>query len=150
MEDYAGAHTCRVSDVEALATSVRHTAALHLGGIAVECRLKAMTITYHKLLGWDTPSKRLKDPLSGNPISCPGHGLMAALRLMPKVYKIAKYDPPFLKHLSRVMHPIGATNVDFISIRYSSEELAPQSFADWRRSLEFVLGWLKKNEAPLP
>ena len=44
MEDYAGAFAARHLDVEALLSSepMRSTAAVHIGGIAVECQIKAL------------------------------------------------------------------------------------------------------------
>jgi hypothetical protein len=151
MEDYARAYEARRLDIDVLLASnpPRSTAAAHFGGITVECRLKALVIKYHNLNAWDQPSGRLKDPRYKQSISCPGHGLMTAIRLMSDVYRKAKADPHFLSHLSRIMHPTSATTVDFIELRYSADDLDGVTMADWHQSLEYVLGWLKKNEAIL-
>jgi hypothetical protein len=152
MENYAGAHESRLSDVDALLASPnqRATAAAHLGGVAVECRLKALVVRYHKIAAWDEPSGRTKDPQYKQPISRPGHGLISAIKIMSDLYKKALADRLFLGHLDRVMHPTGATMVDFIELRYSADDLDRATMADWRRSLDYVLGWLKKNEVVLP
>lgn len=148
MENYFGAFTSRIADVDALlaATPRRTTAAAHLGGVAVECRLKALLLAYHELSEWEQPSRRPRAPKLGQPISRPGHGLLAALRDMSAIYLKAKADRLFLSHLERVMHPTGATYADFIDLRYSADELDGTSMTDWRTSLDYVLRWLKKNE----
>ena len=89
MEDYAGAYRSRLSDVDVLLTAQnrRSVAAAHLGGISVECRIKALLIGYHKLAEWNQPSRRLRDPKTGQPIPCPEHGLISGLRLMNDMYK---------------------------------------------------------------
>lgn len=149
MEDYEQASASRHADVDALLTGTnpRAIAAAHLGGVAVECKLKSLVAKYHEIVSWDDNSRRKKDPRLGQPIARPGHGLIAALRLMDLVYRKAKADPMFLKHLDRVMHPAGATSLDFIELRYVAKELDNNSLSSWKQSFLYVLNWLKKNEA---
>ncbi len=48
MEDFAGAYLARKNDIFALPRDQNHTIAIfHLGGIAVECRLKSLLLDYH-------------------------------------------------------------------------------------------------------
>ncbi|WP_321882199.1 hypothetical protein [Paraburkholderia bannensis] len=149
MEDYERAAASRHADVNALldAESPRAIAAAHLGGVSVECKLKSLVIRYHSIASWDENSRRKKDPKLGQPIPRPGHGLMTTLRLMDLVYRRAKADPMFLRHLDRVMHPAGATSLDFIELRYVAKELDEKSLSDWKQSFHYVSNWLKKNEA---
>ena len=65
---------------------------------------------------------------------------------MNDLYLKAKADPEFLKHLNSVTYPVGATETDFIALRYSAHDLDPAALHVWQRSLNYVLGWLKKNE----
>ncbi|MBN9125573.1 MAG: hypothetical protein BGO99_07375 [Nitrosospira sp. 56-18] len=148
MEDYEQAHKCRLLDIDVLLTgpNQRITTAAHLGGVAVECRLKALIILYHNISVWDQNSKRLKDPLYGKPIPRTGHHLVGAVRLMHVLYRKAKADPAFLKHLERVSYPIGATEINFIALRYSAHDLDLGALPAWQQSLKYVLGWLQKNE----
>jgi hypothetical protein len=148
MENYAGAFAARQLDVEALLAhdGPRNTAAVHLAGVTIECRLKELIVAYHALSRWDEPSRRSKDPKHTLPIPRPGHSLVAALKLMHELYRKALSDPRFLTHLDRVNHPTGASAIDFIALRYSAGDLAPASMAEWRKSFEYVLGWLKQNE----
>lgn len=151
MENYEEAHRLRLLDVDALLAVAppRSTAAAHLGGVAVECRLKALILTYHKINVWDEPSKRVGDPRHKRPIQRTSHALRAAVKLMDVLYKKAQADPQFLKHLESVTYPAGANASDFIALRYSGSDLGSEIFPEWRRSLDYVLGWLKKNEVLL-
>ncbi len=45
MEDYQAAFLARIMDVEALLNSGRRTAAMHFGGVAIECLLKYIICT---------------------------------------------------------------------------------------------------------
>lgn len=148
MEDYSKAYDARRRDVDELLklTPPHATIAAHLAGVAVECRLKALILAYHRIGYWEQACARPKDPRLGQPIARPGHGLLSALRVMDDLYRRAKADGRVLTHLSRLMHPTGATGADFIELRYLGTELDPASLNEWRKSLEYVLGWLKKNE----
>lgn len=148
MEDYHGAFGIRFEDVRALLSvqPPRCVAAAHLGGAAIECRLKGMLRKYHRINEWNEVGARPKDPLLRQAISNPGHGLVAALKSMSELYKRAKADQNLLQHLARVLYPLGSTTQDFISMRYSSSALTAVELASWRRSFDYVLGWLKKNE----
>ncbi len=148
MEDYAGAFESRLNDVTALLGCVppRSVAAAHLGGIAIECRIKALILDYHKITHWDEPSRRPKDSMRKHPVARPGHSLVGALRQMNDLYRKAMADRFFIEHLDRLTHPAGATGLDFIDLRYRADELGEETLRDWRRSLDYVRGWLEKNE----
>src|SRR5690606_9728008 len=107
MEDYKGAASARLSDVEALlgGGDVRCVAAAHVGGAAVECQLKNFVARYHGIEEWEEKSSRLGDPKNNQIIKNPGHSLLAALRLMHELRERARLDKDFLKHLNCVMHP---------------------------------------------
>lgn len=148
MENYAGACSARYLDVETLLGSLppRTVAAVHIGGIAVECRLKALILNYHGITEWNQHGRRARDAYAGRPVQGPGHHLVSALKLMTRLFDKAKADPLFMKHLDQVMHPVGSRDIDFIALRYSANELNGDSLATWRKSLDYVTGWLKKNE----
>lgn len=147
MEDYASARIARNLDLEVLlaATPPRTTLAVHVGGIATECQLKALTLSYHKIARWEEDGRRPKEALYGKPIPRPGHHLLSVLKMMSKVYDRAKADHLFLRHLDRLMHPAGSRDADFIDLRYFAGDLEGITLADWRDSLKYVAGWLKKN-----
>ncbi len=143
MDDYTGAYIARKKDVSALPK--HHTIAIfHLGGVAVECRLKSLLLIYHQISDWDQKSRRTKDSKYNQPIANPSHGLLTALRRMPDFYKRASSNKQLLLHLQNIIHPLGSTDIDFISLRYIPE--TTQSQEDWQKSFDYVCGWLEKNE----
>ena len=143
MDDYTGAYIARKSDVSVLPK--HHAIAIfHLGGIAVECRLKSLLLLYHQINNWGDKSCRAKDSMRNHPITNPSHGLSTALRQMSDFNKRAKLDKQFLMHLQNVIYPLGSTAVDYISLRYIPQTTQPQE--DWQKSFDYVCGWLEKNE----
>lgn len=145
MEDYTGAYIERRADTIALLALNNHSIAVfHLGGIAVECRLKALLFLYHRINQWNEKSQRRKDSMFKGSIKNPSHSLLTALRHMPDLYTRAKSDRDFLKHLQNIVYPLGATSIDYISLRYIPQ--TSQSQDDWQHSFDYVCGWLKKNE----
>lgn len=85
----------------------------------------------------------------GNRLTVPAIAYLNPSDPYQKYTKKQKPTPQFLSHLSRITHPTGATEADFIALRYSSNEIADDTMIDWKKSLEYVIGWLKKNEAML-
>jgi hypothetical protein len=148
MEDYAGACAARHLDILALLSSEpqRCTAAVHIGGIAVECQIKALVLNYHGIDNWSEQGRRSRDPYYRKPVERPGHHLLSSVKLMARLYEKAKSDSLFIKHLDQIMHPAGSRDVDFINLRYSSYDLDGNTLSEWRKSLDYVSGWLKKNE----
>lgn len=146
MEDFTGAYLARKDDISALPRNpaIHSIAVFHLGGIAIECRLKSLLLLYHQISDWDSKSRRVKDTMCNQVITNPKHSLITAIRRMPDLYKRAQSDFNFLKHLHNIYYPLGATSIDFIDIRYIPQ--TTQSQEDWQKSFDYVCGWLEKNE----
>jgi hypothetical protein len=145
MENFAGAYLARKNDLSALPKNQHHTIAIfHLGGIAVECRLKSLLLDYHRINKFDDNSNRPKDSMYNQPVINPSHGLLTALKRMSDFYKKAKSDIQLLKHLQTILYPLGSTEVDYISLRYIPQ--TTQSQEDWQKIFDYVCGWLEKNE----
>ncbi|WP_420208936.1 hypothetical protein [Candidatus Electronema sp. JC] len=148
MEDYNEAFRARRRDAnELLQLNGHKIAAFHLGGVAVECRLKAFLVLYHKVVEWEQPSGRRKDSCFKQPVKNPGHGLLTAIKRMSRLYDKAKLDYMFLKHLEKVTHPLGASSMDYIGIRYIAETATCQD--EWINSFDYVCRWLDKNKGDL-
>jgi len=149
MEDFTGAYKERKDDAFALlALQNNHSiAAFHLGGIAIECYLKSLLISYHQLSDWKHKSLKQNDPLFDKPIKNPSHRLMEAIKNMSNLYNIAITDGVFLNHLSRIINPLGEDSPDYISLRYSSEAI--DSTEEWLQSFNYVLGWLDQNKGAI-
>ena len=151
MEDYSGASSARYLDVEALLSfkPSRLTAAVHMGGVAVECQIKAQILRYHGIDSWSEDGKRTRDAYYGRTLDRPGHHLLSAVKLMTRIYEKAKSDPLFIKHLDKLMHPVGSRDADFIDLRYVANDISNDTLEDWRKSLKYVNSWLIKNEMAL-
>ncbi|NHZ99989.1 hypothetical protein [Massilia sp. CCM 8734] len=151
MENYDAAFKCRIDDISALlgATPPRGVAAVHLGGVAIECRIKALIISYHQITAWGGLSQRPSDPRTGQPILRTSHALAPALKIVDNLYKKALADKLFLKHLGNLTYPTGASAIDFIALRYTSNALSAKTLNEWQTSFKYVVGWLQKNEGLL-
>jgi len=145
MEDFTGAYIERKRDTSVLlALQSDHSIAIfHLGGIAIECRLKALIILYHNLHDWKHKSRRQGDDLFDTSIKNPSHRLIEAIQSMPILYDKAKMDAAFLQHLSNIINPLGTSESDYISLRYSSK--TEQPLDGWQKSFNYVCGWLDQN-----
>ncbi len=145
-EDYTGAYQARKNDIIALLSlqSDHKIAIFHLGGIAIECKLKAFLLTYHQIDNWNEKSRRTKDSMYKQEINNPNHSLLTAIKHMPKIYKKAKLNREFMEHLGRIINPLGTSSATYIDIRYYAEPERLES--DWKKSFDYVYGWLDKNK----
>lgn len=144
MEDFAGAYLARKSDIFALPRNQNHAVAIfHLGGIAIECRLKAMLLAYHRITNWNLPSQRTDDNLHGLVIKNPSHDLLKAVQNMSALNSVAMLDSHFFVHLENIKRPLGSTNPDYISLRYIPN--TQQTISTWQYSFNYINQWLQKN-----
>ena len=136
-EDYTGAYQARKNDIFALLTlqSNHKIAIFHLGGIAIECKLKAFLLTYHQIDNWNEKSYRTT---KGSMINNPKHSLMIAIKHMPKIFDKAKKDRQFMESLTHIINPLGASEINYIDIRYYPEP--EELIADWKKSFDYVDG----------
>lgn len=144
MENYSSAASHRYSEAQILLAHSKYVAAVHMGGVSIECKLKELLIIYHRITNWSDKSQRLKDPKYGSVINRPGHGLLECLKKMDALYSRAKTDSNFIRHMDRLRHPRGG-GMDFIELRYFGGELTTQEIDDWRESYRYVWGWIHKN-----
>ncbi|MFZ9738100.1 MAG: hypothetical protein ACO3EZ_08845 [Prochlorotrichaceae cyanobacterium] len=145
MEDFTGAYIERRQDTEILYEKQR-IVALHLGGVAIECRLKSLLSAYHQISDWDEKSQRQKCSMFNQHINNPGHSLMTAMRHMPDLWRRAKSNAEFLKHLNHIIYPLGATSIDYINLRYVSQIISKEQSEKWKKSFDYVCAWLEKNK----
>lgn len=143
MEDFTGAYLERKKDVAALPVN-RAIAIFHLGGIAIECRLKSLLLGYHRIGDWKQQSCRIKDSMFNQSIKNPSHDLVKAIELMPDLFMTAKLDARFWLELANIIRPLGSTAPDYISLRYIPQTAQP--IESWQQSFDYVCGWLDKNE----
>lgn len=148
-EDYTKAFEERSRDVSILADAGRCIGAMHLGGMAVECRLKMLILEYHRIAAFGEHGARPKDARLGEPIVNPEHGLVRALKDMRNLWVRARRDTLFLRRLNTLIHPLEAMHdhrdMTYVSIRYTGAEPDTTQMDAWLEAWRYVIGWLQKN-----
>jgi hypothetical protein len=137
MEDYHAAFLQRAEDVAILDKNGRRTAAIHFGGVAIECLLKHLifaSLPDNARREWKTNTN---DP--GHTLTNPGHDYMEALNRLNRLRSsiIRKY-PFVLAWLNDIESPAG----HFIDLRYSEKELGDEKYKRWTRSYRSLVDWL--------
>ncbi|HZO73854.1 MAG TPA: hypothetical protein VFB60_16750 [Ktedonobacteraceae bacterium] len=143
MEDYHAAFSQRIADVNVLNTSERRTAAMHLGGVAIECLLKHIIFTSlprGASKEWKTDGN---DP--GHTITNPGHSYQEALNRHNRLRSRIQQFPFVLNWLHDVEQPEG----HFIDMRYSGKEPGDDKYKRWITSYQCLIAWLQKQATSL-
>ncbi len=103
MEDYQAAFLERHRDSETLDSSARKVAAMHLGGVTIECLLKSMIFA-----SLPKGAKREWKTDFNNPqhtITNPGHSFQDALKRHNKLHDRVQKFPQVMKWLNTVENP---------------------------------------------
>jgi hypothetical protein len=149
MEDFQAAFVEHHIDVQALDATSRRTAAMHLGGVAVECLLKviicaSLATNSHGEKEWKTEAN---DP--GHTVYNPGHSYEAALRTYNKLKTRVDNFPQVRKWLSEVEHP----ECHFIDMRYlgkeTREDEAQERYKHWKETYTRLVYWLQRQATQL-
>jgi len=144
MEDYQAAFLERYSDTEILDKSGRKIAAMHFGGVTIECLLKAMifaTLPNSATKEWKTDNNN-----PGHTFTNPGHSYTEALKRHNKLKSRIDKLPQIRKWLDEIENPIGQ---HFIDIRYSSIEVNNENYKSWFNTYQKLIGWLQKQATTL-
>ncbi len=143
MENYQAAFEQRYYDTEILCQSARKVAAMHFGGVTVECLLKSMILT---TLPRDTNREWKNDSNNpGHTITNPGHDFQDALRRHNRLRDRVQKFPQVMKWLNKVEHP----SQHFIDMRYFSNELNDTDYKEWQSAYNSLIGWLRKQSNTL-
>jgi hypothetical protein len=143
MEDYHAAFLQRFKDTEILHTSSRKVAAMHLGGVTVECLLKSMILAAlpkNVKREWKTD---FNDP--GHTISNPGHSLKEALKRHNRLNSRIDKFPLVRGWIERVENP----SQHFINLRYIDTEPEDLKYKEWWFAYISLVSWLKKQATQL-
>ncbi len=143
MEDYQAAFIKRHTDTEILCQSRRKIAAMHFGGVAIECLLKAMifaTLPKNASQEWKTD---LNNP--GHTITNPGHSFSEALKRHNRLRSRVQKFPAVMKWLDEIQNP----SQDFIDMRYCSNEPDDTSYKRWLEAYQRLSQWLNKQATQL-
>lgn len=140
MEDFQAAFFQRSRDVIILHEQKRYIASMHMGGVAVECLLKAMLSA---TLPLDVAGKREWYDRNGknNPghKKCnPGHSLTRAIQTHDHLYSRVKHNQCVLNWVRIVENP----GCHFIDMRYVGEDPTPEKYESWHNAYIRLIGWL--------
>jgi hypothetical protein len=143
MEDYHTAFLQRATDVTVLEQNGRRIAAIHFGGVTIECLLKHIIFTSlpkGARKEWKTDTC---DP--GHTITNPGHSYQEALNRHNRLRSRIQQFPFVLAWLNDVEHPEG----HFINMRYSGNEPDDEKYKRWVQSYRSLIDWLQKQATKL-
>lgn len=143
MENYQDAFLHRLHDTQVLHESDRKIAAIHFGGITIECLLKSIVLTNippGATPEWSTSSN---DP--GHTISNPGHSFVEALKRHEKLYYRAQKFKPVMKWINDVECP----SEHFIDMRYACSDPEDAIYRHWFKTYKSLLGWIQKQSSQL-
>lgn len=144
MEDYQAAFIGRHIDTETLCQSGRKVAAMHFGGVTIECLLKAMilaSLPQGATQEWMTDSNN-----PGHTITNPGHKYTEALKRHNRLRSRIDNFQEVRKWLDEVENPISQ---NFIDMRYSGIEPDDASYKRWLKAYQSLKGWLQKQATQL-
>lgn len=140
MEDYQAAFLERYSDTKKLHELERKIAAMHFGGITIECLLKAMifaTLPNSATKEWKTYENN-----PGHTFTNPGHSYSEALKRHNKLKSRIDKFPQVREWLDQVENPIGQ---HFIHIRYCAIEADNINYESWFKTYTRLIEWLQKQ-----
>ena len=144
MEDYEEAFLARYQDTEVLHLSSRQVAAMHFGGVTVECLLKSIIISNlprGASSEWKTDANN-----PGHTITNPGHDFQNALNRCNRLnYRVQNF-PEVRKWINIVENPQG----HFIDMRYRGGEAREVDYyKQWLSAYTSLIGWLQKQASTL-
>ncbi|TFI54965.1 hypothetical protein BLD44_006285 [Mastigocladus laminosus UU774] len=143
MEDYQAAFLDRHIDTEALHKSGRKIAAMHFGGVTIECLLKSMifaTLPKKANREWKTDSNN-----PGHTITNPGHSYIEALKRHNRLKSRVEKFPEVMTWINEVENP----NQNFIDMRYCCSEPDEASYKKWFEKYQRLKDWLQKQASSL-
>jgi hypothetical protein len=143
MEDYQAAFIERHTDTEILCQSKRKIAAMHFGGVTIECLLKAMifaTLPKNASQEWKTDSNA-----PGHTITNPGHSFIEALKRHNRLHSRVQKFPEVMKWLNEIENP----SQYFIDMRYCCSEPDDTSYKRRLHAYQSLIGWLQKQATQL-
>ncbi len=143
MENYQEAFLHRFDDTKSLHDSGRKVAAIHFGGISVECFLKALLMT--SIPAKATQEWKTNGNEPGHAISNPGHSFIEALKRYEKLYYRAQQFKQVMQWLADVERP----NQHFIDMRYSCDVPNDEAYKQWFNSYSSLIRWLQKQSQTL-
>jgi hypothetical protein len=147
-EDYASAHLERAIDQSILDKGDRRIAAMHIGGIAIECRLKALILGHFPVNQryWKPHPKSEDQPSQHCNISNPGHNLEQALNKLEELGVITSPGRQIRDALTAIQNPLPKhPNIGFINLRYYGSFLEASDYELWQANYQTLTTWLNRQ-----
>jgi hypothetical protein len=143
IEDYQAAFLQRHQDQEILCQAKRKIAAMHFGGIVIECLLKSIIVA--SLPNNTNPEWKTKSNNPGHNIKNPSHDFQRALSSHPRLFSRVQNFPEVVKWINQVQTP----SQHFIDLRYSSSEPDDPTYQEWLSAYKSLKSWLQKQATQL-
>jgi hypothetical protein len=143
MEDYDSAFLARQQDTGILRNKNRCTAAMHFGGVTIECFLKSIILNNlprGASREWKTDANN-----PNHTITNPGHDFQDALRRCNRLNSRVQKFPQVIQWINIVESPQG----HFIDMRYSGNEPSEADYKQWLSAYDSLSGWLQKQATQL-
>jgi hypothetical protein len=144
MEDYQSAFLARYQDTEVLHLSSREVAAMHFGGVTVECLLKSIIISNLQRGAnreWKTETNN-----PGHSITNPGHDFQNALNRCNRLKDRVQRCTEVRRWIDIVENPQG----HFIDMRYCGAEINEMDYyKQWLFAYKNLICWLQKQASTL-
>jgi hypothetical protein len=140
VEDYHAAFLRCAQDVEALHEQKRRIAAMHFGGVAIECLLKYMLIASLRkdaIKAWYDGTDETKE--YGHTITNPGHDYREALKRHNKLRSHIEKKHRVYGWLLDVEKP----DDHYIDMRYSNREPEEKKYREWLWKYQELIDWLQ-------
>jgi len=143
MENYQNAYVQRAGDTKALHDSGRKVAAIHFGGVTIECFLKAILLS--SIPKGATPEWKTSKNSPGHSLTNPGHSFVEALKRQGKLYHRAQQSKHVMQWIEAVENPGG----HFINMRYSCDNPTDVAYKKWFDNYSRLLKWISKQSTQL-
>ena len=146
MEDYEKAAESRLNDWNALCDKNRKVGIIHMGGIYIECLLKAIICCKHTVALGSKPSKWKVDGLPDE-VTRPSHDLKAQgyVTLLPDLYD--DMSPDVEAALEYISEPY---NMSYIDYRYIEDDLvSEEKFDTWMLHFIELYNYLREQMSEL-
>ncbi len=143
MEDYQAAFLNRHIDTDKLHQAGRKIAAMHFGGITIECLLKSMILA--ALPKGTSPEWKTDSNDPGHTITNPKHSYTEALNRHNRLRSRVDKFPEVRKWLDEIENP----SQHFIDMRYCCSEPDDASYKSWLDKYQRLIKWLHKQASSL-
>lgn len=158
MENYRAAYQERLIDQKKLEDADRRIAAMHFGGVVIECLLKAMRVELDGVSQWHVPEQVCPgcgvQIRPGQPqrhgVMNPGHNIMMAVRQWPRLWQRLTMmnqtqRDAFIHWLQLLEQP----SSHFIDLRYRYQVPTDAEYANWLEAFRRFHGWLYQQDQQL-